>query len=477
MPRNFTNHKAMLTIEEILQLETSDKKVAALKVRDTKAPDVKNLKKQWNVETHSVMDDALRPNKKIFKEDGTTFDRMEPVNRIPISLQKLIVNRAVSFLFGNPVELIYNNQDANTKTVQESIKKVLSKNKEVSLNKAMGKELLSSTEVAEVWYTVDTKVDQDLYGFKSPMKLRHKIFSPMNGDNLYPLFDDTGDLIAFSREFIILEQEVEILHFETYTALNTYTFKQKDGKYEDPIIEKNPIGKIPVIYGTQLTSEWNDVQNLIERLEVLASNFADTNDYHGSPTIMIEGDIQGFAKKGEQGKILQGSAGTKAYYLSWDRAPEAIKLEKDMLIEMIYTLTQTPNITFDSLKGLGQIATMTLKLLFLDAHLKVEDKKGIVLEYLQRRINIIKAFLGIMNTSWKSTIEAVDITVDVKPYMLEDEKAYLDYIMAANGGSQVISQRTSIEKSGLTQDAEAEYAQIQSEESARNMSSISNPSM
>jgi hypothetical protein len=53
---------------------------------------------------------------------------------------------------------------------------------------------------------------------------------------------------------------------------------------------KNTIGKIPVIYYHQHLTEWHDVQPLIDRLEIIISNLADTNDYSGSPIVVAYGD-------------------------------------------------------------------------------------------------------------------------------------------------------------------------------------------
>lgn len=51
-----------------------------------------------------------------------------------------------------------------------------------------------------------------------------------------------------------------------------------------------------------------------------------------------------------------------------------MKLEIDTLLRMIYTITQTPDISFDTVKGIGAVSGVALKLLFMDAHLKVQDK-------------------------------------------------------------------------------------------------------
>ena len=80
-------------------------------------------------------------------------------------------------------------------------------------------------------------------------------------------------------------------------------------------------------------------------------------------------------------------------YVSWQQAPEAVKLEIETLLKLIYTITQTPDISFDAVKGLGAISGVALKLLFMDAHLKVQDKCEIFDDYLQRRVNVLLEYV------------------------------------------------------------------------------------
>ncbi|MDR1632155.1 MAG: phage portal protein [Dysgonamonadaceae bacterium] len=125
-------------------------------------------------------------------------------------------------------------------------------------------------------------------------------------EKLYPYFDETGDMIAFSRQFSIIDKKGKTTtYFETYTDTEHRMWKQEESAWE--IVEGYPkpitIGKIPIIYGKQDFVEWEDVQGLIDRLETLLSNFADTNDYHSSPKIVVKGDVLGFAQKGESGAI------------------------------------------------------------------------------------------------------------------------------------------------------------------------------
>jgi SPP1 family phage portal protein len=456
-----------MILEEILALETPDKIIAELKKRATDSPDIAAINKEWNPLLHPVMDETLRPRKQILS-DADNIERLEEVNRIPLAYQRLIVGRAVSFLFGNPIVLNHSANDDTQMAIVESLKRVLRGNKEIPMNRKVGKRLMASQEVAEYWYTTELPAKANLYGFDSKLKLKHQVFSPMDGDSLYPLFDQWGDLVAFSREYELMINDKATIHFDVYTAQNTFLYRQ--GQFAFELIEKkdNPIKKIPIIYAYQSEVEWAIVEKMIERLETLLSNFADTNDYHASPTIIIEGRIEGFMKKGEQGKVLVAEPGARAYYLSWDRAPESVKLEIDTLIELIGTMAQNPNIAFENMKGLGPVAGVALKLMFMDAHLKAEDKKEIISDYLQRRINIIKAYLGMLNTKWSSVIDGFDITPEIDPYMIVDDRANVDLMVAANGGSPILSQKTSVELSGLTINPTTEYDQIKAEAGEQN---------
>jgi SPP1 family phage portal protein len=421
-------------------------------------------------------------------EAGEGNIRLEPVGRIPVSLQKLIVKRAASFLFGNDVLISAEAKAEKEKQVLEAVKKILTANKSNTLNKKMARTVFSCTEAAELWFPVPvektmtgtsivSKVKDALnnaignkyheaYGFKSKFRLRCALLSPLNDDELFPFFDETGDMVAFSREYTIAGEEGKnIKYFETYTADKHLRWKQDDSGWtmDEGYPKTNIIGKIPIIYARQDDVEWADVQALIDRLEKLLSNFADTNDYHASPKIFVKGQLVGFAKKGETGAIIQGEDNSEAKYLSWEHAPESVKLEKETLLNLIYTLTQTPDISFESVKGLDNISGIALKLMFLDAHLKVADKQEIFDEFLQRRCNVIKAFISKFNTSLAAECESLEITPEIKPYMIDDIQSLVEMLTTANGQKPLVSRKLAASLSGLADDTEADFQQMELE--------------
>lgn len=486
----------MPPIDELLR--TGDYSAAISELRNgrlTPLPNSEQYAAQYDPKLHDINDPRKRPDKLVvIDKDSEEYGevkninvnaeltteqgfRIEPVARIALALQNLIVKRAVAFTFGNPVAYDADPQNDEEKAVLAALKRVLHDVKEKTLNRRVARSLYSTTEVAEYWYPVEGDEGHDLYGFTTKMKFRVALFSPAFGDRLYPYFDDNRDLIAFSREFTKKADDLTTrTYFETYTKDAHYIWtaegptgtEAKNWELVEGYPKQLTIGKIPIVYGSQPAVEWEDVQSLIDRLEKLLSNFADTNDYHASPKIFVEGKILGFARKGEAGAIIEGEEGAKATYLSWAQAPESVRLEIDTLLRMIYTITQTPDISFDSVKGIGAVSGIALQLLFMDAHLKVQDKMEVFDDYLTRRANILLAYLGAANVKSKAAARRLIVSPRITPYIIEDETAKVNLLQGANGGKAVASQKTTVRRLGWAEDPEAELAEIQQEEDRAN---------
>ena len=102
-------------------------------------------------------------------------------------------------------------------------------------------------------------------------------------------------------------------------------------------------------------------------------------------------------------------------YISWNSAPESVKLEMDTLLRMIYTLTQTPDISFQNLHSMGTPSGAALKLLFLDASLKVQDKREIFDAYLARRLSILKEYLALLHTPLREAAASLQVKAMIQP--------------------------------------------------------------
>lgn len=483
-----------MTIEEIFKKATANDVISELKSsRFIPQPDVEEAKKALNPKLHDVNDPIKRPDKrvkvdadndadsaqKVITTDGEAVNfRTEKVARVAIALQKLIIKRAVSFCFGNPPKYNATPQNDNERAVLYALNRILVDVKSKSMNRKIARAIFGFKECAEYWYTVPVNKSHSKYGFPAQHKLRCALFSPEYGDTLYPYFDETGDMVAFSRAFSRKDDNGNAVdYFETFTDKEHWLWMNGANGYEAAPGYPKPIaiGKIPVIYGHQPYFETEDVDKLIDRLEHLLSNFADTNDYHASPKIFTTGQINGWSKKGESGAVIEGEEGATMQYVSWQNAPESVKLEIETLLKLIYTISQTPDISFDAVKGLGAISGVALKLLFMDAHLKVQDKGEIFDDYLQRRVNVILAYIGQINTTLEKDCENIIVEPELVPYMLVDELEELNYWLTANGNKPVISQEESVEGAGISKNVEATMQKIKDQTANENSFMVGEP--
>src|SRR5690606_18388864 len=122
------------------EISSSADVVNALRFRGHPLPNIREIESQWDPRKHEIFNTANRPDKLIKKDiNGETITVVEPVARIALALQKLIVRRAASFLFGNDV-VIHSGKvklSEQERTVLGAIKRILKDNKEKSHNKKL----------------------------------------------------------------------------------------------------------------------------------------------------------------------------------------------------------------------------------------------------------------------------------------------------------------------------------------------------
>lgn len=421
-----------------------------------------NLVEQYNPQKHAIYSEQKRPKKKINRPDGGV-DLID-VTRLSVPLQKKIVERAATFLAGNPIQLECSADDTQAKDFLAIIKKFWEDNKLDYKTKRLVKYTGAETECAEIWYA--DKVDADYWNDTllagSLLTLRMRIIAQSLGDELSPVFDAMDNLIAFGRGYKQYNEEGKLVdHFDLYTDTLLYKYvRQQEGW--TVITEVNNFKKIPVIYYSQSQVEWADVQDMIERLEKIISNHADTNDYNGSPIIKVKGQVKGFSEKGESGKVLQLENGADADYLTWNNAPESIKLEYNNLISLIFDLTDTPQFSWEQLKGLGDLSGVALKMLFLNAHMKAADKEEIFGESIQRRINFLKSGAVSIKPALKGQ-ERLVIKPRFEYYMPHNDVEKVDMLTTAVSAG-FLSKESAAEQSPTTTDAETEKKRLKEQE-------------
>ena len=414
--------------------------------------------KQYDPINHAVMNAGTRPDKTINYENEdengkkTAGSKTQPVNRITIPLQRLIVQRAAAFLAGGGITLSVVGA-AKESPLLDAMQEIWNRNKLRFKTLKIAETIKVKKEIAEVWY----------YDMEAK-EMRSKLYEPSAGVHLLPVWSPGGNLLAFCIQTAVGEEFL----FECWTDTQKITYQTVGGEWQQ--MEGSPVtltygGKMPVIYFYQDETEWNIVQKVIDRIETLLSNFADSIDYHASPILYSSGEINGFADKGEANKVVQGENGATLQYVTWADASASIKLELDTLFDIAYTGTQTPDISFKAMVGLGDISGTALDRVMIDAQLKaVSQQEGDFGETIQRRCNFLKSACIALKIGGVTASEALTFIEPVfVPFSLTSEEDLITLAQKANGGLPVVSQRKSIEMARVTDDAPAMLVEIKAE--------------
>lgn len=420
---------------------------------------------------HSIFDTAKRPWKVIDKPTGRKDDNNEPiteetkvdVNRIPVGFENLILGRAVAFLYGNNINLKYYGKSDTDKALFDLVEAAISDNKMQFKRKERARKVLSECEAAMLWYFVDNPAAT---GDEPKKQLKCRLLCESNGDTMYPHYDEYGDMDAFSREYVVEVDGKKVTYFDVYTAETTYLYR-KDG---DALVERetpkaNGWSKIPVIYYRWPKPIWYEVKALIDRYEERLSNTADTNDYNGDPLLLLRGESPTWFDKGERGKVVTTDSEGDGKYVTHDVMSESVEYELKTLKELIFMLTQTPDISFESMKSLGSdIAGIALKLMFMDAHMAAENRWEVFGEMEQRELNLLKAMIGkVQVAKYANNVNTLRIEPVMTPYLPRNEKEIIDNLIKANGGKPIIAQESSVDESPYGYDAKEQMDKMSKE--------------
>ena len=466
--------------EEILAITDLNEKIKRLTDRETTLPDANSLLKDWDQDKHDVMDPTVRKKLKIQTQeeerDATgkiikeaKFDYKE-LNRITLPIEQDIVNIHTAFTLGTEPKLTSNAKSEGEKSVFEVLKSVLRYNKVKYHNKRAMRSWLSETEVAEYWYKVEDgswwkKVLRMLSFSATPKtKLKVDIWSPFRGDELYPLFDEKGDMVLFTRKY--KDKDENGNEYDKYMVIDkkfVRTISTKGGESKEGTPIAHGFEKLPVMYMYRAKPFCHKIKTIRNRLETLLSNYADCIDYNFAPKLAARGAVEEIQNRGSSNEIIVLEEGAEVSYLSWQQTPDMAKLEFDNLTERCYSLTNTPRISFENLSGMGNaFSGVAFEFAFMGAHMAVHIHAEDVEEYLQRRVNFLLSAIGSIAPKLKSDADNITVEVEIVPYIINDEKGKVDLAVSAVVGG-IASKRSGIILAGLTDQVDEELKLIAEE--------------
>lgn len=425
------------------------------------------LEKEYNPKKHPVMTDANYNS----KTDRKGKDRK--VTQVILNWQKLSVRRVGALAFGIPVKRVYKPKNENEKKAAAIIESIYKRNHINSVNLERSKFLYASCEVVTLWYTQEVEGGTIYAGEHTKYKLRCKNYSPMKGDQLYPLFDEYDDMIGLSVEYTRTEDSVNVTYFDCYTADTHYRWKASGTTYvEDMPPEPIKIGKISGIYGHRDQPVWEELSGNVFEAEWTYSYNGNYVRKNSRPNWVVFCDPQDKVRVGQEKdddrlgrNVLKYPANAKAEYKTWDQSIESIKFHTSELKANFFMGLQLPDMSQESMKQ-TPMSGEARKMMFIDAQQKVLDESGIWIEYFDREMSVVKAFGSKMFPAYAEAINALEVDNVITPYTIREEGERITNYSNATGGKAIMSRRTAVSRLGMVDDVDEEMQEIENEEKA-----------
>lgn len=449
-----------MTIEEILNSENSaESKIAALKEKTIVVPVWSGrfgLVQQFDPTKHPVMNKQKYP-------DIVTDEGIEYVTRVTCDLQRLATKRMTELVTGIPPKRVYTPVNDRQKQIAAYIESIYDRNRINSVNNERLNMLFAGCEVFTLWYAIEER--NTLYGFSSPLKLRCRNFSPMLGDELYPLFDEYGDMIAMSVGYTRKKGRKYVQYFDTYTGDKHIKWSNENGGWAEVENENITLGKIPGVYAWRPTPIWEDTSKTVYEIEWALSRNGNYLRQNSKPIFIVFADeaiSYGDEKSPnkEFRSVMQYPQNGRAEYVTWAQAVENLKFYVEQLRDLFFTQLQLPDWSYGKMSQQA-LSGESRKQMFIDAQLKVKDESGRLIEFFDREMNVVKAFAKIMlGEGYAADIDALKVETLITPFAITDEKDTINNLMAANGGEPIMSQRESIELFGHSDDVDKTLQEI-----------------
>lgn len=431
-----------------------------------------DLSKFYEPESHPIVKDpTLRPKDKTLA-DGS---RRDVFAKIAYPAEKIVTRRMVQMMFAIPVrrKYIYDDSNETLKAFKNAIEAVYRSVRINGVNKKRMRSYFASCEAATVWYAVRTGETNNLYGFDTDAKIRCRSYSPMDAkysdicqSEIYPMFDDSGDMVALAFMYNVKVSDSTIGHFDCYTAENVYYYtRQEKAAWTLDSIVPNVLGKIPAAYICRPEPIYVDISKNRNEIEFTNSQMSDIVKKNAAPVIVVKGKLMnGVAPKPNEGReAFQVENGGDVEYLSSpmsiDQTIKHINTQKQMISE----ITQLPDLSLENVKGLGAISGEARKTLLMDAHLKVGEESDEVIWFLDREFNVIKALLASIHTEFAPYVNEITCTHIITPFSLNDKSSQTDTLNKQVEG-KLKSHRTAMMEMGDYDDVDAEMETIREEQ-------------
>ena len=383
-------------------------------------------------------------------------DKVVDVARIVTNFPRKLVRTDTAMMFGGRMNISSDNKDDGFNEFKRAWERVLGM-QDVLIEFA--EKVLSETKAAIVFYPST----YEHWSGKKSSEINCKILSLPAQENIlyefYPHFNG-GKMDAFMHRYQIIDddnmvREQVMIWTREKTIIGTQT--SSDWERKEYI---NPWGLIPIVYAEVNEPAWDESASTMDAREMRLSRLADTNDYFAEPTIVTYGEsnLPGKNTVGKEiqfpiiydddsGKPVHGDA----HVMAWDQSINSTEKELDEVKDEMQSGASMPDLSFNNLKGMGNLSGVSRRFMMLDAEIKTKINMRTFRPALNRCITIVTAGIAnITNIKYRQQLINNWITVSFESILPKDPVEDAQVLSIANGGKPFNSQQTVVSKSPLT---------------------------
>lgn len=477
------------TFEELIKNKDIPRAISMMEDRSKAAEE--NLR-FYHTKTHKVM---KRPRRAIYDKEGN-YLRDKDVNRIAIPYQQFINEIALVFMYGQPVKwsnLTPNPYSAERKQLLDSLDTLEAGTAEYNTATARIAEIDNYQSAIDDKFSKFTATleaahfDSSIreakrvagcegcsamvfhtYQDGGEAKLRIKVLSKENNDDIYTMFNEYDKLVACAWGYNTVDSKQRVVHhYKIMLPDVTYECSQTAAGAWDVVEIPNPSGKIQVIIFIQEV-EWGETDSMIERVEMARSKTGDSNDNFADPALVATQEILNtLPKQEEDSKLYVLKNGGDVHYLERENNNEARQEEAEDLDALILKMSFTPNISIEELKGLSNASGATLRQIFMLAYIKADKRKDKHDQYLTRISNLVVSLLdSVLDIPGGGYSDLVIGHEFQDPFGTDLQQVLNDLLKQYNAGG--LSLETLVSKSYLVKNPEKELELIKKETEKKN---------
>ena len=387
--------------------------------------------KEYLAGKHAILN---RPNEQF---NGKAYK----TRKIVLQLAKTLLNFETSFLLKNPVTLT--SEDKNT---LEAFKEVYTKARYNSIDFKILDKMVKYGEVYEYVY-----IDQD-------GNITSRIIP---AEDSYPVFDETGKMIAFI-EFYIVDG---ISYYILYTTNEVIQYTDDSGQLHITGRYKN-ISNLPIPYKTvdeldscKGRSSLEDYISIIDALEDLVSKYHDGLYKYIAGIPILKGT--GLTTKDDKGKIDANAVGfmlqiddTADFKIEQNKMDSAsFKALYEILMTQLLNISQTPAIAMNAVE-ISNLSETSIRMMYSLASVKARLNEDALLDGFVQRWDKIRKLLSLKGINVSGNISCT-FEYDIP----QNAKEIIDNIttLKQNG---LISLETALSRTPYIYDVSTEMAKI-----------------